>query len=376
MNFMYYANAKKDTYRTILREPAKGIPTFNLHIMEHSILERIAGVSPGDYVKNPVEVYLKAQKNMNVDFIDQFIPENPLTMSKRGYDGEPGATTGLDEIIVDGITINSPEDVVYHLENFVFPKIKQEIFAFREDAYIEFVVKNETEIQELIGEEILKTGYGFCPLPNMRYSTYGYVNYFCAYALYPEVMEEDFKLQSELALLKNKAAVKAWEKFKMPPLYRADHDMTDSRGTLVDIKSLEKIWFPYFEKCFRPLVNAGITVIWHCDGNITPMVPYLLECGIEGFQGFQYEDGINYAEICKMKPKSGKDLFIIAGVSVTRTLPFGTSKDVKKEIDFLVEYGPKTGLTLGLSSSMTPGVPWVNVKTLIEGLNYYRIHGR
>jgi uroporphyrinogen decarboxylase len=139
---------------------------------------------------------------------------------------------------------------------------------------------------------------------------------------------------------------------------------------------LEKIWFPYFEKCFRPLVNAGITVIWHCDGNITPMVPYLLECGIEGFQGFQYEDGINYAEICKMKPKSGKDLFIIAGVSVTRTLPFGTSKDVKKEIDFLVEYGPKTGLTLGLSSSMTPGVPWVNVKTLIEGLNYYRIHGR
>jgi uroporphyrinogen decarboxylase len=81
-------------------------------------------------------------------------------------------------------------------------------------------------------------------------------------------------------------------------------------------------------------------------------------------------------KLCKMKARDGEELVIQAGVSVTVTLPFGTPEDVKKELKFLVENGPKNGLILGLSSSLVPGVKWENIKTLIEGLNYYRIHGR
>jgi uroporphyrinogen decarboxylase len=61
---------------------------------------------------------------------------------------------------------------------------------------------------------------------------------------------------------------------------------------------------------------------------------------------------------------------------VTRTLPFGTPDDVKREVAWLVEYGPKTGLILGASSSVAPGTPWENIRTLIEGVQYYREHGR
>ena len=77
-----------------------------------------------------------------------------------------------------------------------------------------------------------------------------------------------------------------------------------------------------------------------------------------------------------MKTRDGEDLIIFAGVSVTRTLPFGTPAEVKKEIDWLVANGPKTGLYLGGSSSMAPGVKWENIRTFIDGLNYYRTHGR
>jgi hypothetical protein len=376
MDFSYYCEKKRHVMDTIMRKPSSMIPIALLHIMQHSVIERIAKVLPGSYEKDPVHVYLKAQKNMNVDIIDQFIPENPLSMGDYGYEGGRSATTGAKEIIVSNIKIESPEDVVAHMEKFIFPGLKKAIQEFDEEQYIRDVIQRETEIQRLFGEDILRTGYGFCPFPYMRYGTYGYVNYFCAYALYPEIIERDFKLQSELAYLKNKAVAKMYKQYKLPPLYRADHDMTDSRGTLVNIKSMEKIWFPYFEKCFRPVIDAGVTVIWHCDGNIMPMVPYLLECGIKGFQGFQYEDGIDYVKLCKMKARDGEELVIQAGVSVTVTLPFGTPEDVKKELKFLVENGPKNGLILGLSSSLVPGVKWENIKTLIEGLNYYRIHGR
>ena len=106
------------------------------------------------------------------------------------------------------------------------------------------------------------------------------------------------------------------------------------------------------------------------------MVPRLLEAGLVGFQGFQYEDGMDYEKICRMKTRDGGSLIIWAGVSVTRTLPFGTPDDVCREMKWLVDQGPKTGLFLGVSSSVAPGVPWENIQALVEGLKYYRQNGR
>lgn len=152
--------------------------------------------------------------------------------------------------------------------------------------------------------------------------------------------------------------------------------MTDSRGTLTSIESLDRIWFPHFARSIKPFVDAGISISWHSDGNIMEMVPRLLESGLKGFQGFQYENGVDYEKISGMKANDGDDLLIVAGVSVTRTLPFGSPDDVRNEMRWLVENGPKTGLFLGASSSITPGVPWENLKTMVEGFHYYRENGR
>jgi hypothetical protein len=77
-----------------------------------------------------------------------------------------------------------------------------------------------------------------------------------------------------------------------------------------------------------------------------------------------------------MTTRDGDDLLILGGVSVTRTLPHGTPADVTKQMKWLVDKGPKKGLFLGGSSSIAPGVPWENLKALVEGFAYYRKHGR
>jgi len=41
---------------------------------------------------------------------------------------------------------------------------------------------------------MLKSGYGHIGFPSLAYSTYGYENYFMAYALYPDVIERGFAL--------------------------------------------------------------------------------------------------------------------------------------------------------------------------------------
>jgi len=344
-----------------------------MNIMEHGVIEKLAETPEGSYKKNPRETYLKMQKNIGVCMIDQYIPENPLSMETSGYRGtDRGNTTGTSKIYADGMLIESPEDVAEHMEKHIIPALINEIANFGETGIIKAVTEYETNIQNEIGPEILKTGYGHISFPIFLYYLYGYEYYFSAYALYPDVIDRVFTLQGDLAYLKNKAAAKAFIQTGLPLYHRLDFDMADGRGVLVNVKTLERAWVPAFIKAIFPAAEAGFTLVWHCDGNLMRLIPYLFEAGVNGFQGFQYEFGMDYPYICGLKAKDGKSMVIEAGVSVTRELPMGKPEDIKKQLKELVEYGPKTGLFLGMSSSCVPGTPYENIFAAIEGMKYYR----
>jgi uroporphyrinogen decarboxylase len=369
---------------TINQKSTKGIPSFAFHVMKHSYIERLAGVPEGTYKKKPVETYLRMQKNIGTCLIDQFIPTNPLSMEDYGYEsGGTTATTGLKQIVMDGMVIDSPEAVVAHLEQKVFPQLRAETdkwveqpVALAKEKSRQICIEEETT-QLILGPDILKAPYGNVQnFPYLFYGNYGYENYFMAYALYPEVIERHFSLQADLAVHVNRAIARAYLEGELPPLLRLDHDMADSRGMLVDIKSLDKIWFPHFARSMKPLLDAGIKLLWHSDGNLMQMVPRLLEVGIKGFQGFQYECGMDYEKMCAMKTREGGDLIMLAGISATDSvLRKGSPADVKRYLKWIVDKGPKTGLFIS-SMGIYPDMPWENVQTYVEGMKHYRENGR
>jgi len=363
----------------LYQRPTRGIPTSMVFVMQHAHIERLAGAEPGAYRADPEGVYTRMQQAVGTCLIDQWIPYNPLTMGDRGYEADSEVrdrpTSGKHVAELDGILIDGPEAVAAHLEQVVFPQLSAAIVAFDDDAShrrTAEVIAEERTVQQLLGPEILKVPYAVVAFPALGYGTYGYEPYFSAYALYPELMERHFALQADLALLNNRAVARAYVEGALPPLIRLDHDMADGRGLLVRPETLDRLWFPHFARCLEPVLAAGVRLIWHCDGNLMAMVPRLLEVGLHGFQGFQYEHGMDYPCICRMRTRDGDPLIIFAGVSVTRTLPLGTPADVRRELRWLVENGPPVGLVLGASSSITPGVSWANIQALVEGLAYYR----
>jgi hypothetical protein len=374
-----YTPAQQHALDVLLRKPVKGIGIWQINPMEWRMIDRLAGESEGTYQKNPVPTYRKMLVASGCNFLDQWIPDNPLSIGAHGYEGqEKTATTGLATIVRDGIAIDSPEAAATHLQTVVFPQLEQAIAAFDPAACERDILAYERKTTDEVGPDLLKAPYAhpFGHVPGFSYWAYGYANYFMMVALFPELIARHFDLAGKLARLHNTVAARVIVENQLPPYVRLDHDMADGRGPLVDIRFLEATWFPPFASAIEPLVKAGVTCIWHCDGNLMPMFPGLLEAGVAGFQGFQYEFGMDYEKICKMKTRDGHDLLIIGGVSVTQTLPRGKPADVKRELQWLVKYGPKRGLFLGGSSSITPGVPWDNLKTLTEGFRYYREHGR
>ena len=371
--------SQKHGLDTILRRPLRGIGVWQINPMEWRMIDRLAGVPEGTYREHPIETYRRMLTRSGCLMLDQWIPDNPLSIRDYGFEGGGRTpTTAQPEVVCDGLRIDSPEAVVEHLERLEFPRLEQAAAGFDETAYAAELIEHEKGIQDLLGREILKAPYGdpFGRFPGFAYGAYGYVPYFSAYALYPEVMERHFRLCADLCVKQNEIAAIVIREYGLPPYVRLDHDMADSRGTLVDIRSLDRIWFPEFARSIVPLVEAGVTCVWHCDGNLMQMAPRLIEAGVAGFQGFQYEHGMDYERICRMRTRGGDSLLIIAGVSVTRTLPLGTPQDVRDEMRWLVETGPAHGLFLGCSSSITPGVPWRNLEALVEGFRHYREHGR
>jgi len=371
----YSCNAQL-AFDTLQRKETKGIPTGLVHIMEHSVIERLACAAAGEYVKDPSGVYFRMLENIGVNMVDQMLADNPLSMGEKGYEGGGGGATTGGVTVIDGHVIHTPEDCVEYIENIDFPSLEQKIKTFDERQAIQEVISFESQAQRILGSDILKTGHGLMTFPHLEYYRYGYENYLMAYVLYPEVINHLFRLQADYAVLKNQAIVKAYQNAGLPLYHRLDHDMADSRGLLVSLQSLKNNWTEQFARSIKPAVDADFALLWHCDGNLMELTPDLLEAGVNGFQGFQYEDGMDYVKICKMKDKKGRSMIIQAGVSVTRELPLGKPEDVKQQLRFLVENGPKTGLFLSMSSTCTPGTPWKNIDTAIQGFKYYREHGR
>ena len=125
---------------TILHKPATGIPAWLLNVMEHRHIERIAGAPPGAYRQDPDGVYIAMQQRLGTCLLDQYLATNPLTMGDAGYERDAerrgSATSGVGSIVCDGMLIDSPESVVEHMEQFVFPRLQQSMAVFDEDSRV------------------------------------------------------------------------------------------------------------------------------------------------------------------------------------------------------------------------------------------------
>lgn len=78
-----YTTSARLALDAINRKGSRGIPTGLVDIMEHSIIERLAGAESGTYVNDPYGVYCRMLERIGVNMVDQFLADNPLTMGMK-----------------------------------------------------------------------------------------------------------------------------------------------------------------------------------------------------------------------------------------------------------------------------------------------------
>ena len=314
-------------------------------------LAEIAGLTKDQYMADPSRAVVRAHKALDVD--GMIMPNIPTVWDQV----RTGAV--LEESFADA----EPEDLLDYANSL--PDKESDILRDFDAA------RNEAEFRDYF-ETAFKSWDGIVPVPNFwdlgghfpLYHGFGYIAFLSACALYPDAVEKIWWAKSLPSRERAKILVRLYREFDLVPLLFCGEDLCNNQGPMVSPEILRKHYFPTVRMITEPLVDAGIRLVHHCDGDIRPVVNDFIAAGFSGLQGFQYELGVDPYELRKLRSLRGEELIIFAGLSVTRTLPFGAPRDVRDEVDYFLD-STDGGRGLFLFTSNVTGyeVPPENIRT-------------
>ena len=142
-------------------------------------------------------------------------------------------------------------------------------------------------------------------------------------------------------------------------------DIGGQNGLLMSLDMWSRHIKPYHVRLNKVIHEFGAKVIYHSDGAVMEAVPGLMDMGIDILQALQFD--AQGMDPLTLKQKYGATLCFQGGVSVQKTLPFGTAEDVRREVQERINVlGRNGGYILGPSHAIQAGTPPQNIVALFD----------
>lgn len=346
--------AKERMHRHVRGLDVDRIPSIGgwMHGVQH--LADLAGISVAEYQRDPLRGVVRANTALDVDaMVNPVVPTDVAAI--RSGEVQESHYAGIEPEAVEEYAATLPETEAEVLADFDAPATEGEFRAYFETAFASWD--------------------GMVPVPNFwdlgghfaLYYQFGYTAFLSACALYPEAVHKIWWTRSLRSRERAKILRGLYQEYDLVPLLFCGEDLCTNRGPMLAPAWLREFYFPTVKMILDPLVEAGIRVIHHCDGDVRPVIHDFIDIGFSGFQGFQYEDGMDLYEIRRLRSRLGEEPLLFAGLSVTRTLPFGAPQDVREEVDYFLD-ATDGGRGMFLFSSNVIGVevPVENTRTAYQ----------
>jgi len=145
--------------------------------------------------------------------------------------------------------------------------------------------------------------------------------------------------------------------------------MGDDFGTQMGLMMSIGMWRRLFKPGFRRFIELAhkfdIKVMHHSCGAVSELIPDFIDCGLDILQSLQpTAAGMDLARI---KKEYGRHICFQGGVDITRTMPFGSVREVKSEVKKLIDtMSPGGGYILCTSHNIQADTPEENVLAMYE----------
>ncbi|MCJ7533777.1 MAG: hypothetical protein MUO64_22480 [Anaerolineales bacterium] len=339
--------------------PVDQVALMGGEIESGETLSKLAGC---DYWKavDQREVAIQAFRNLEIDLLIHLLLPYSYDMEVRSWDVETMFRYAKQRY-------PNVEAVVKKINTFPTPEQVRK--TYDQQAAYRIYLNDAIEHDRMTGDDMLWLAGGFkagvCKF--MWYLDFGYPNYFILMVDYKETAHQLYLYSAECGRLQNEAIAAAIRENDLPPFIYVGEDLCYNNGLFVSPKLLDQIYFPGLAYALEPLVRAGIDIIWHCDGNVTPIVDRLLAMGITGFQGFQEDINVHLDWIVKKRTRHGRRPIILGSVQARSVLPLGSVVDVLRDVERCINtVGRESGFFLGPSAVIQPEVPIENIRALYQ----------
>ena len=122
---------------------------------------------------------------------------------------------------------------------------------------------------------------------------------------------------------------------------------------------------PRLARLVARIRTAGKKVYIHSCGHVVPIIPDLIEIGVDMLQPIQPEA----MDIFALKREFGRDLCLVGGISAQRTIPFGTPEQIVREVRACLEtMAAGGGYILAPAKPIPAGTPLENAVALIDSI--------
>ncbi|MEM2111610.1 MAG: uroporphyrinogen decarboxylase family protein, partial [Candidatus Bathyarchaeia archaeon] len=141
-------------------------------------------------------------------------------------------------------------------------------------------------------------------------------------------------------------------------------DTASQTGLFISPELWRKYFKPRYKRLYDGLKKKGdVFIFYHSDGNIEKLIPDLIDVGVDILNPIQ-PDCMDPAKIKKLY---GSEMTFDGTISVQSTLPFGSVKDVEREVIKRIKtVGYDGGLILGPTHIVGYDVPLENILALYE----------
>jgi len=342
--------------RAVRFEAVDRVPLCGGYIMVDKYLAALAGCSLAQFWKDNVKWAIEAYHRMDLDMICQLcLPSSPDQF--RGcYNLEADKREQTPEQIRDDfqkLDYNNP------LENLDL------------DALEEGWVTSHNEMQRLCGDMVWQDGFPLSPLPFWHYGQYGYEAFLSFLLLYEDEAHHYAEYQAVRQRAINQRYARVLKREDWPFLYFGD-DIATTRSLFVSPEYLLEHYWPFAQHAMEPFREAEVDIVWHCDGNLTTVIPQMIQCGLTGFQGGQREAGMIFEELAARRVHGGRLPIMFGALSVTTELPLDYETvmgAVEHQIDTCAKRGG--GHILFMTNTACPDCPLENIIGAYEHAREY-----
>jgi uroporphyrinogen decarboxylase len=140
-------------------------------------------------------------------------------------------------------------------------------------------------------------------------------------------------------------------------------DWGEQRGVIMGPRLWRQFIKPRAAR-FNAAVHAGGKwTFQHCCGNVTDILPEIIEIGLDVLESVQPEAMDVYA----LKRRFGRELRLWGGLGTQRLIPFGTPAEIRAEVARLrSELGREGGYILAPAKPLMEEVPTENAAAVLE----------